>query len=80
MRWLAISYGVTMGLAVSACIPCGRDHLGMPFGLQIAGPNGSDAVVLEIAHALEKHLAATPATARAVPDLAKLAGKSKKLA
>ena len=27
MRWLAISYGITMGLTVSACIPCGVDHL-----------------------------------------------------
>lgn len=77
MRWLAISYGITMGLTVSACIPCGVDHLGMPFGIQIAGPNGSDAVVLEIAHSLEQHLAANKATARPVPDLKKLSGKGK---
>ena len=77
MRWLAISYGITMGLTVSACIPCGVDHLGMPFGIQVAGPNGSDAVVLEIAHSLERHLAANKLTARPVPDLKALSGKGK---
>mgnify|MGYP001213518921 CR=1 FL=1 len=77
MRWLAISYGITMALTVSASIPCGVDHLGMPFGIQVAGPNGSDAIVLEIAHSLERHLAANKATARPLPDLNKLAGKGK---
>ena len=32
----------------------------MPFGIQVAGPNGSDALVLEVAHALEQVLAANP--------------------
>jgi Asp-tRNA(Asn)/Glu-tRNA(Gln) amidotransferase A subunit family amidase len=72
MRWLAICYGLTMALPVVACIPCGLDHAGMPFGIQVAGPNGSDAIVLEIAHALEQELARNPETARPSPDLAKL--------
>lgn len=77
MRWLAISYGLTMAMTVSACIPCGVDHVGMPFGIQIAGPNGSDAVVLEIAHALEQHLARSKTTARPLPDLKALSDKGK---
>jgi amidase len=77
MRWLAVSYGLTMALPVAACIPCGVDHLGMPFGIQVAGPNGSDAIVLEIAHALEQYLAANVATARPLPDLKKLSGKGR---
>ncbi|HUS97641.1 MAG TPA: amidase family protein [Hyphomicrobiaceae bacterium] len=74
MRWLAIAYGLTMAIPCSAVIPCGVDHLGMPFGIQVAGPNGSDALVLEVAASLEKVLAANPKTTRPIPDLAKLAG------
>ena len=73
MRWLAITYGLTMALPCVVCLPCGVDHLGMPFGIQVAGPNGADARVLEVAHALEQVLAADPETARPLPDLSRLA-------
>jgi amidase len=72
MRWLAITYAVTTAIPAAAVIPCGVDHLGMPFGIQIVGPNGSDALVLEVAHALEQVLAENRETARPIPDLAKL--------
>ena len=72
MRWLAITYGLTTAIPAAAVIPCGVDHLGMPFGIQIVGPNGSDALVLSVAHALEQVLAENPATSRPVPDLNKL--------
>lgn len=72
MRWLSITYAPTMALACAAVLPCGVDHLGMPFGIQVIGPNGSDALVLEVAYALEQVLAANPATARPIPDLGKL--------
>lgn len=74
MRWLAITYALTMALPAAACIPCGVDHLGMPFGIQVVGPNGSDALVLEVAHALEQVLATNKETARPIPDWKKLAG------
>ena len=73
MRWLAVTYALTMALPAAACIPCGVDHLGMPFGIQVVGPNGSDALVLEVAHALEQVLAANKDTARPIPDWKKLA-------
>ncbi|NJO35873.1 MAG: hypothetical protein HC869_25110, partial [Rhodospirillales bacterium] len=73
MRWLAISYALTMALPAAACVPCGVDHAGMPFGIQVVGPNGSDALVLEVAHALEQVLAANKETARPIPDWGKLA-------
>ncbi len=76
MRWLSIAYAPTTALACSAVIPCGLDHLGMPFGLQVIGPNGADGLVLEVAHALEQILAVDPVTARPIPDLAKLAPKA----
>jgi len=44
----------------------------MPFGLQIVGPRGGDALVLAVAQALETLLAGDALTARPVPDLAKL--------
>jgi Asp-tRNA(Asn)/Glu-tRNA(Gln) amidotransferase A subunit family amidase len=73
MRWLAITYAPTVALACVVALPCGVDHLGMPFGIQVIGPNGSDARVLEVAHALEQALAQNKATARPVPHLTKLA-------
>ncbi len=72
MRWLALSYALTTALPCAVSLPCGVDHKGMPFGIQVVGPFGSDALVLEIAHALEQVLAANPDTARPVPDMAKL--------
>jgi Asp-tRNA(Asn)/Glu-tRNA(Gln) amidotransferase A subunit family amidase len=75
MRWLALSYALTTALPAAAVIPCGVDHLGMPFGIQVVGPNGSDILVLEVAHALEQVLATNKETARPIPDLARLAPK-----
>jgi Asp-tRNA(Asn)/Glu-tRNA(Gln) amidotransferase A subunit family amidase len=69
MRWLAITYAPTMALCCAAAIPCGVDHAGMPFGIQVVGPNGGDARVLQVAHALEQMLAADRETARPVPSL-----------
>ncbi|MGI9421869.1 MAG: amidase, partial [Hyphomicrobiaceae bacterium] len=57
MRWLAITYAPTMALACAAVLPCGVDDQGMPFGIQVIGPNGSDGLVLEVAYALEQVLA-----------------------
>ena len=78
MRWLAMTYALTMALPSAVCLPCGVDHLGMPFGIQVVGPIGSDAFVLEVAFALEQALSTIPETARPVPDIAKLAGSGKK--
>lgn len=71
MRWLSLAYALTVGLPCVVALPCGVDHKGMPFGIQVAGPNGSDAMVIEVAHALEQMLAANPETRRAVPDRTK---------
>lgn len=73
LRWLALAYAPTTALATSAVIPCGLDEKGMPFGIQVIGPNGTDAMVLEVAHALERLLADNPETRRPVPDFKALA-------
>jgi len=74
MRWLALSYALTVATPPVVALPCGVDHLGMPFGIQVAGKPGDDRRVLEIAHALERVLQAAPPTARPVPDLDELEG------
>ncbi len=78
MRWLAMTYALTMALPSAVCLPCGVDHLGMPFGIQVVGPIGSDAYVLEVAFALEQALAANKETAQPEPNLKSLAGAGKK--
>jgi amidase len=73
MRWLALSYAPTMALACAVALPCGVDHLGLPFGIQVIGPNGSDARVLQIACGLEQVLSQNEATSRPVPNVDTLA-------
>ncbi|MEK9672424.1 MAG: amidase family protein [Rhodospirillaceae bacterium] len=74
MRWLAMSYVPTMALACSCVIPAGVDHEGMPFGIQVMAPRGSDALVLAAAHALEQYFRVHDALKRPIPDLNKLKG------
>jgi Asp-tRNA(Asn)/Glu-tRNA(Gln) amidotransferase A subunit family amidase len=38
-------------------VPCGKTSEGLPIGLQIIGPMGYDARVLQVAHAFETHCA-----------------------
>lgn len=71
-HWLALSYCSSLLGHPSLSLPVGLDRAGMPFGLQIVGPRGGDALVLAVAAALEAHLAGDAATARPVPDLGAL--------
>ena len=71
-HWLAMAYAVTVVGHPAISLPVGLDRNGMPFGLQIVGPRGGDALVLSVAAALEAMLAGDPRTARPVPDIAKL--------
>jgi len=77
MRWLALAYAPTMALCCSCAIPCGRDSLGLPFGIQVIGPRGSDLHVLQVAAAIEAAFAGDAATARPVPDITRLTGTAK---
>jgi Asp-tRNA(Asn)/Glu-tRNA(Gln) amidotransferase A subunit family amidase len=71
-HWLALAYAVTLPGHPAVSLPVGVDRNGMPFGLQIVGPRGGDAMVLAVAQALETLLAGDVRTARPVPDLSKL--------
>jgi Asp-tRNA(Asn)/Glu-tRNA(Gln) amidotransferase A subunit family amidase len=71
-HWLALAYAVTVVGHPAISLPVGLDRAGMPFGLQIVGPRGGDALVLRVAAELEALLAGDARTARPVPDIAAL--------
>jgi amidase len=72
-HWLALAYGVTLAGHPALSLPVGVDEQGLPFGLQIVGPRGGDAIVLSVAAALEAAFSDDPDLRRPVPDLARLA-------
>ncbi|TCZ57284.1 amidase [Roseicella aquatilis] len=72
-HWLALAYGVTLAGHPAISLPLGLDEAGMPFGLQLVGPRGGDALLLGIAAAVEAACAGDPALRRPVPDLGRLA-------
>lgn len=69
-RWLALSYRGSLAGGPALTLPCGRDPLGMPFGLQMLGKLGGDAGLLAIAKAFEAQFSLSSDTARPRPDLA----------
>ncbi|HET9146418.1 MAG TPA: amidase family protein, partial [Acetobacteraceae bacterium] len=72
-HWLALAYAPTLSGHPALSLPVGRDAAGMPFGLQIIGPRGGDALVLRVAAALEAFCAEDERLRRPVPDVAALA-------
>lgn len=71
-HWLALAYAVTLVGHPACSVPLGRDRVGMPFGLQIVGPRGGDALVLAAAAAIEAAVAGNADLARPLPDIAAL--------
>jgi amidase len=71
-HWLALTYVITLVTNPAISLPCGVDHAGMPFGLQVVGPFRADRGVLSAAHALEQAFAAIPVLQRPRPDVTKL--------
>jgi Asp-tRNA(Asn)/Glu-tRNA(Gln) amidotransferase A subunit family amidase len=71
-RWLALTYVVTLTTHPAITLPCGLDHAGMPFGLQVVGGFRTDHRVLGAARAMEQAFAAHPPLRRPRPDLARL--------
>jgi hypothetical protein len=71
-RWLALTYVTTLTSHPAVSLPCGLDHAGMPFGLQVVGRFRGDREVLGAAHAMEQSFAAQAQLRRPRPDLHKL--------
>jgi hypothetical protein len=58
------AYGLTLTAHAVACIPCGRDYTGMPFGIQVCGRRWRDRRTRAIAAALERFLQGIPELAQ----------------
>ncbi|MEM7254517.1 MAG: amidase family protein [Pseudomonadota bacterium] len=72
LDWLALTWITTTPGNPVTCVPCGLDHTGTPFGLQVMGPMHRDHEVLSIAHALEQQFAQHATTMRPRPNIADL--------
>ncbi|GFM65372.1 amidase family protein [Pseudomonas lijiangensis] len=71
-RWLALCYTITLTTNPAVSVPCGLDHKGMPFGLQVIGGFREDATLMACAQALEEATTGDPRLSRPRPDLQKL--------
>ena len=71
-RWLSLTYVTTLLTHPALSLPCGLDHKGMPFGLQIVGGFRADHKVLGAAQAMEQAFAAMADLRRPRPDLSAL--------
>ena len=71
-RWLALTYVVTLTTLPALSLPCGLDHAGMPFGLQLIGRFRADHHVLGVAAALEQAFARSDELRRPRPALDRL--------
>lgn len=67
-RWLSLTYVTTLTTHPSLSLPCGTDHAGMPFGLQIVGRFRADRHTLGVAQAMERAFASSEALRRPRPD------------
>lgn len=72
-HWLALTYFITLTTNPAVSLPCGVDHKGMPFGVQVVGRAKGDGELLTAAHAMEQAFAAIPQLRRPRPDITKLA-------
>jgi Asp-tRNA(Asn)/Glu-tRNA(Gln) amidotransferase A subunit family amidase len=75
-HWLALTYFMTLATNPSLSLPCGLDHAGMPFGVQVTGRFHGDLEVLDAAEAMEEAFTRIPGLTRPRPDLGKLAAPS----
>lgn len=71
-RWLSLTYVVTLATNPALSLPCGVDHRGMPFGLQMIGAFRGDLELLDAARAFETLFESSDETRRPIPDAAKL--------
>jgi Asp-tRNA(Asn)/Glu-tRNA(Gln) amidotransferase A subunit family amidase len=68
-RWVGLTYLVSLMTNPSLSLPCGVDHAGMPFGVQLIGRARADAALLDIAEGLETAFKEDQALRRPVPNL-----------
>lgn len=54
--WYAITWALSLVGCPIVTIPCGADHNGMPFGIQLVGRRHGDSALVKMAYAVEKVL------------------------
>jgi Asp-tRNA(Asn)/Glu-tRNA(Gln) amidotransferase A subunit family amidase len=69
IRWVAITYAITLSSHSVTVIPAGLGPTNLPFGIQIVGRHRDDVGTLAAAAAIEGGLARDPMLARPRPDL-----------
>lgn len=69
--WYAITWALSLMGCPIATVPCGTDHAGMPFGIQVIGGRYQDKFVMNVAKAVEQVLNDS-GTGRILPDLESL--------
>lgn len=69
IRWVAITYAITLSSHPVTVIPTGLGPTQMPFGVQIVGRSRDDVGTLAVAAAIEAQLAQDPMLARPRPDI-----------
>ena len=72
MHASALTSSLTLMGNPCVSMPCGVDHTGMPFGLQLCGPMHGDAFTLGVAQSLERIFVGEPELVRPVPNLDKI--------
>ncbi len=72
-HWLSLTYVVTLVTNPAIALPCGVDHAGMPFGLQVVARFRGDRALVSAAHAMEQAFSRVAGLERPKPDIAKLA-------
>ncbi|MFT5174016.1 MAG: amidase [Gammaproteobacteria bacterium] len=68
LDWLALTWIITTPGNPVTALPCGLDHTGTPFGIQLIGAMQDDRRIIGAARALEKVFNANESTQRPVPD------------
>lgn len=71
-HWVSLTYVITLATNPAISLPCGLDHAGMPFGLQVVGRFRGDHALLGAAHSMEQAFNAIPTLRRPLPDIGKL--------
>jgi Asp-tRNA(Asn)/Glu-tRNA(Gln) amidotransferase A subunit family amidase len=73
ISWIGITYGITLTAHPVVVLPCGLDHTGMPFGIQLVGRRGGEAALISAAMSLERELAKIAECRRPLPNLSRTA-------
>ena len=71
-RWVGLTYLTSLMTNPSLSLPCGLDHAGMPFGVQMVGHARRDAALLDMAEALQTAFNGDEALQRPMPNLDRL--------